>query len=71
MMDWAASESVSWTVNTAEQLYLKLCRRTHMVCFFPNKDSSWHQVSATPSEVSDEWITGRAYLTFEEFNLLE
>jgi len=37
-----------------------------VVSIFPNPASCLRLVSAVLSEISDEWLTGRTFLTFQE-----
>lgn len=54
------------TSNVAERLNKELKRRTRVATLFPNDDSCLRLVSAVAMEISDEWVTGRAYLTMEQ-----
>ncbi len=40
-------------------------RRARVVSIFPNKASCLRLVSAVLNEISEEWLTGRTYITFE------
>jgi transposase-like protein len=40
-------------------------RRARVVSIFPNQSSCLRLVSAVLNEISEEWLTGRTYLTFE------
>lgn len=53
------------TTNGVERLHRKVRRRAHVVSIFPNKASCLRLVSAVLNEISEEWLTGRTYLTFE------
>ena len=53
------------TVNMLERLNKEIKRRTRVATIFPNTDSCLRLVTAVAMEISDEWETGRAYLTFE------
>lgn len=54
------------TSNMVERLNKELKRRTRVATLFPNEDSCLRLVSAVAMEISDEWETGRAYLTMEQ-----
>ena len=53
------------TVNSLERLNRELHRRTRVATLFPNEASLLRLVSAMAAEISEEWETGRAYLTWE------
>ena len=53
------------TTNGVERLHREVRRRARVVSIFPNPASCLRLVSAVLSEISDEWVTGRTYLTFE------
>lgn len=53
------------TTNSLERLNRELRRRTRVVSIFPNEASCLRLVSAILSEVSDDWESGRIYLTFD------
>ena len=52
------------TTNGVERLHREVRRRARVVSIFPNQASCLRLVSAVLSEISDEWLTGRTYLTF-------
>lgn len=54
------------TSNMVERLNKELKRRTRVATLFPNEDSCLRLVSAVAMEISDEWETGRLYLTMEQ-----
>lgn len=54
------------TSNMVERLNKELKRRTRVATLFPNEDSCLRLVSAVAMEISDEWQTGRVYLTMEQ-----
>lgn len=54
------------TSNMVERLNRELKRRTSVATLFPNEESCLRLVSAVAMEISDEWETGRAYLTIEQ-----
>jgi putative transposase len=51
------------TSNAAENLHRQIRRRTKVAGLFPNENSLLRPVSAILSEISDEWETGKVYLT--------
>ena len=53
------------TTNGVERLHREVRRRARVVSIFPNKASCLRLVSAVLNEISEEWLTGRTYLTFE------
>jgi len=53
------------TTNGVERLHREVRRRARVVSIFPNPASCLRLVSAVLSEISDEWVTGRTYLTFQ------
>lgn len=53
------------TTNMLERLNREIKRRTRVVTIFPNEASCLRLVSAFLMEKSEEWQTGRKYLTFE------
>jgi transposase-like protein len=53
------------TTNMLERLNKELKRRTRVATLFPNEASLLRLVTAVLMEVSDEWETGKRYLTFE------
>jgi transposase-like protein len=53
------------TTNGVERLHREVRRRARVVSIFPNQASCLRLVSAVLSEISDEWLTGRTYLSFE------
>jgi transposase-like protein len=53
------------TVNALERLNQELRRRTKVVRVFPNEAACLRLVSALAMETSDDWETGKTYLTFE------
>jgi transposase-like protein len=50
-------------VNGLERVNEELKRRTRVATLFPNEASLLRLVSAMAAEISEEWETGRAYLT--------
>jgi putative transposase len=53
------------TTNGVERLHREVRRRARVVSIFPNKASCLRLVSAVLNEISEEWLTGRTYITFE------
>jgi putative transposase len=53
------------TTNGVERLHREVRRRARVVSIFPNPASCLRLVSAVLSEISEEWLTGRIYITFE------
>lgn len=54
------------TTNGLERVNQEVRRRTRVCRHFPNEASCLRLVSAVLMEISDEWETGKAYLTFED-----
>jgi transposase-like protein len=53
------------TTNMLERLNRELKRRTRVATLFPNTDSLLRLVTAVLMEISEEWETGKRYVTFE------
>jgi transposase-like protein len=53
------------TTNMLERLSRELKRRTRVATLFPNTDSLLRLVTAILVEISEEWETGKRYVTFE------
>lgn len=53
------------TTNGLERLNQEIRRRTRVARLFPNEASCLRLVTAVVMEISDEWETGKKYLTFE------
>jgi putative transposase len=53
------------TTNGVERLHREVRRRARVVSIFPNQASCLRLVSAVLSEISEEWLTGRTYITFQ------
>lgn len=51
------------TTNMLERLNQEIKRRTRVATLFPNEASLLRLVSATLSEISEDWETGKKYLT--------
>ncbi len=54
------------TANGLERLNQEIRRRTRVARLFPNEASCLRLVTAVVMEISEEWETGKAYLTFKE-----
>lgn len=54
------------TTNGLERANQEVRRRTRVSRHFPNEASCLRLVSAVLMEISDEWETGKAYLTFDD-----
>lgn len=61
----AAHRRLLRTTNGLERLNLEIRRRTRVVGVFPNPAACLRLVSAVTVELSDDWYSGRAYLTFD------
>jgi putative transposase len=55
------------TSNAIERINQELKRRTRVASLFPNEASLLRLVSALLAEFSDEWETGKIYLTMENY----
>jgi putative transposase len=53
------------TTNGLERLNREIRRRTRVVTLFPNEAACLRLVTALLMELSDDWESGRAYLTFQ------
>lgn len=54
------------TTNGVERLNQEVRRRTRVARLFPNEASCLRLVSAVLMEISEDWETGKAYLTFTD-----
>lgn len=54
------------TTNGVERVNRELRRRTRVASIFPNEASCLRLISAVLMEISDDWQTDKAYLTFNE-----
>ena len=54
------------TTNVLERLNKEIKRRTRVATLFPNEASCLRLVSAVAMEISEEWLTGRTYLTIKQ-----
>jgi transposase-like protein len=54
------------TTNGLERVNKEVKRRTRVVGLFPNEESCLRLVSAVLMEISDDWETGKTYLTFSD-----
>jgi putative transposase len=61
----AAHRRLIRTTNGVERLHREVRRRARVVSIFPNPASCLRLVSAVLAEISDEWLTGRTYITFQ------
>ena len=53
------------TSNVLERVNKEILRRTRVATLFPNEGSCLRLVSAVLMEISEEWETGRTYLSFQ------
>lgn len=53
------------TTNGVERLHREVRRRARVVSIFPNQASCLRLVSAVLNEISEEWVTGRTYTSFQ------
>jgi transposase-like protein len=53
------------TANPLERLNQEIKRRTRIVRIFPNEASCLRLISAILMEKSEDWLTGRRYLSFQ------
>lgn len=60
----AAHRRLIRTTNGVERVNKELKRRTHVAGIFPNEASCLRLVSALLMEISDDWQSDKAYLTF-------
>jgi len=61
----AAHRRLIRTTNGVERLHREVRRRARVVSIFPNQASCLRLVSAVLNEISDEWLTGRTYISCE------
>ena len=61
----AAFRKLLRTTNGVERLHREVRRRARVVSIFPNPASCLRLVSAVLAEISEDWLTGRTYITFE------
>lgn len=61
----AAFRKLLRTTNGVERLHREVRRRARVVSIFPNPASCLRLVSAVLAEISEEWLTGRTYMSFE------
>jgi transposase-like protein len=54
------------TTNVLERVNKEIKRRTRVATLFPNEASCLRLITAVVMEISDEWETGRIYLTMDE-----
>jgi putative transposase len=60
----AAHRRLIRTTNGVERVNKELKRRTRVAGIFPNEASCLRLVSALLMEISDDWQSDKAYLTF-------
>jgi len=65
MADMAKLKKESCTANQLERLNKELKRRTRVATSFPNEASLLRLAGAVLIETSEEWETGKIYLTLE------
>ena len=53
------------TTNSLERLNKEIKRRTRVATLFPNEASLLRLVTAVVSEISDDWETGKTYITWK------
>ena len=53
------------TSNALERLSREIKRRTRVATLFPNEQSLLRLVSAVAMEISEDWETGRIYLSMD------
>ncbi len=53
------------TTSVLERLNKEIKRRTRVATLFPNESSLLRLVSAVLAEISDDWETGRVYITLD------
>ena len=63
--------AISRTVNMLERISQEIRRRTRVVRIFPNETACLRLVSAILIEISEDWQTGRIYLSFEGADISE
>jgi putative transposase len=56
------------TTNGLERVSQELKRRTRVVRIFPNRASCLRLVTAKAAEISDDWESGRRYLTMTDYD---
>lgn len=54
------------TTNGVERLHREVRRRARVISIFPNSASRLRLVSAILAEMSEEWLTGRTCMIFED-----
>jgi len=54
------------TSNVLERVNKEIKRRTRVATLFPNEASCLRRVTAVIMEISDDWETGKIYLTMTE-----
>ena len=54
------------TTNGLERLHREIRRRSRVVGIFPNEASCLRLVTAIAMEISEDWLTGKVYLRFDD-----
>lgn len=54
------------TTNGLERLNREIRRRSRVAAIFPNEASCLRLATAIVMEISDDWVTGRTYMRFDE-----
>lgn len=54
------------TTNALERVNKEIKRRTRVATLFPSEASCERLVTAVAMEISEEWVTGRTYLSMSE-----
>ena len=63
-----AHQRLMRTSNGLERVNKEVKRRTRVVSIFPSEASCLRLVSAVLMEISEDWMSGKAYLTLQEQN---
>lgn len=53
------------TTNALERVNREIKRRTRVATLFPNEEACLRLVTAVAMEISEEWVTGKVYLTMD------
>ncbi len=57
------------TINMLERVSQEVKRRTRVVRIFPNEEACLRLISAILMEISEDWLSGRVYLSFESVDM--
>jgi len=57
------------TINMLERVSQEVKRRTRVVRIFPNEEACLRLISAILMEISEDWQSGRVYLSFESVDM--